>query len=271
MQCFSGQHTKISIVALILLASVPAAFATEKHFEKVKFSLVSLYIRCTTCHTNEAGEGFTIYGQKIADLGKRESVQQRVQTMERRVSDIALNMDPNADRDRIDLDGDGALNWVEILCQTDPSDPKSVPPLPKNKTDPPTLRFRVESVIDCRLCHTGTSTELSEDHAPHNAFGKALSKLANRLPSSTRRSSRSRGQGRSTESPKKDDILLRVKKLSLSDLDHDKVPNWAEIVAFHHPANREDTPTAEEAKAAKQRILAGIRHKIGFGKAHLAK
>ncbi len=179
-------------IFLLLVATASTAAAKETHFEKVKFELLQLYVKCTTCHTDDKGAGLTKYGQRLSAMGKEAGVQERMRRMERRVSEELAQTEPGAENDRVDIDGDGVLNWVEILCGSDPSDatsmpaksdpaapgspapspavpakpapaepPSSPPPSHSEKDRPqPSLppatfdRARVEAVVDCRLCHT---------------------------------------------------------------------------------------------------------------------
>ncbi|MCC7290507.1 MAG: hypothetical protein IT449_00435 [Phycisphaerales bacterium] len=123
-----GERFRAVGMVLVLVASAGNAGAKETHFEKVKFELLQLYVKCTTCHADDKGAGLTKYGQRLAGMGKETGVQERMRRMERRVSEELAQTEPGAENDRVDIDGDGALNWVEILCGSNPSDAASVPP-----------------------------------------------------------------------------------------------------------------------------------------------
>lgn len=131
------------VICLLLTGGASSATAKETHFEKVKFELLQLYVKCTTCHADDKGAGLTKYGQRLSAMGKEAGVQERMRRMERRVSEELAQTEPGAENDRVDIDGDGVLNWVEILCGSNPSDAASVPaksdiqglaPVPANPT-----------------------------------------------------------------------------------------------------------------------------------------
>lgn len=247
----------------MLLAGTTAA-GKEEHLEKVKFELLALYLRCNTCHLDEKGKDLTLYGKRLNARGTTASLQERVRRQERRVSPTLARMEPGAEDDRVDIDGDGALNWVEILCGTDPSDPKSVPPLEAegDGAAAPSLRKRVEMIVDCRLCHVSVDTTGPEEKAPHNPLGESIAKL-DTPPANTRPGSRAPVPTREPS-----DFLTRFKRIANQDPDRDKARNWDEIATFHAPTDPADLPTQEELKALQALLQSLRRGEAGFGKAH---
>jgi len=286
-------------VALACGPGSASAWAKEDHFEQVKLRLIELNVRCTTCHpaadANPAGDAkpandtkpsgaagpagdaaprvheLTLYGQRLADVGESVPLAERVARMERRLPQILTAEERREAALRVDVDGDGALNWVEILTGFDPSDGKSVPPVGDGATS---LRGRVESVVSCKLCHTADASELRRGDAPHNAFGEVLAALG-KAATPARPGQPAPGRGRPGSAPPAgaeppSDILERLLKVQHLDADRDRARNWDEIASFHHPADPADAPSAEEVKVVRAAAAALKRGAAGFGAVHAA-
>lgn len=266
----------VLVLVLGMVGWTGAARAEEAHLERVKGELIALHVQCTACHADTRGEGLTGYGQRLADMGDAEPLRDRVARMERRVSEVVLSVDPDAERDRVDIDGDGVLNWVELLCGTDPSSAASAPPMARAEAATPTLRERVENVVSCTLCHLGPAAELRKDDAPHNTFGQTLARLAEAstppVPpgrGSPGRTPPSAGPGGAAPASAKPlDIWERIQKIRLHDSDHDKARDGDEIATFHHPADGNDVAAEAEIKALRERLAALRRGETGYGRHH---
>lgn len=256
------RRTAVALGALLLACTI--AVGKEEHLEKVKFELLSHYLKCSDCHVDEKGKDLTLYGKRLNAMGTTSSLRERVRRQERRVSPTLARMEPGAEDDRVDIDGDGALNWVEILCGTDPSDPKSVLPLNAegDAAATPSLRKRLETLVDCRLCHVSVDTTGPEEKAPHNPLGESIAKL-DTPPANTRPGSRTPAPTREPS-----DFLTRFKRIANQDLDRDKVRNWDEIATFHNPTDPADAPTPDELKVLQALLQSIRRGETGFGKAH---
>lgn len=265
----------VAISLMALSVSGALAAAKESYFEKAKFEVLSAYLRCSTCHESESGEGLTGYGRRIAAFGPEETVQNRVRRLERRIPPFRWNLVEEEDRQRVDLDQDGVLNWIEILCGADPADPKSTPAHRASENDPPTLRDRVEAVISCNLCHSEPEDNLGEEHAPHNAFGALIERMKPAAPPG-RPGQRppsgppggSPGSGLNAGDAGDSDFLRRFEAALQMDADKDRVSSGQEIFSFHQPADKDDAPTEDEAKAARDKLLAKRRKEAGFNPAH---
>ena len=256
------------LTGMLLAACASTASAKEEHFEKVKFELLQVYVQCTTCHPDDKGDGLTRYGQRLADMGKATSVQERMRRMERRVSDVIINMDPHAEDDRVDIDGDNVLNWVEILSGTDPSDPSSVPKIKPSDEEPNPIGRRIQTVIDCKLCHTSVDTTGPEDKAPHNPFGESIAKLDAPPPGARPGARPGAGNRAPPAQPQPTDFLKRFRNVANQDLDKDKTRNWEEIATFHAPSDPNDFPTKDEIENLKVREALIRRLQAGFGRQH---
>ncbi len=238
-----------------LLGSAPAA-AKEGHLEDMKLALIETRIRCATCHPDAEGRELTAYGRVIADLGKATSIPDRVREQERRPTDATLKLDAEGERRRTDVDGDGVLNWVEILSGTDPSDAAD-PGNGEKKAETATMRARVEAVVSCALCHVEPDVKpVGADKAPHNPLGEALAGLT---------SSRPGGRPADAAPPP---IMTRFKSVENHDTDKDKARNWLEIATFHSPTDAADTPSDEELKAIRELLREILKPQGGFGRVH---
>ncbi|NOS99237.1 MAG: hypothetical protein HOP29_01265 [Phycisphaerales bacterium] len=231
-------------VASLLLADV----ATGKpiHFEQVKSQLIASRIRCSDCHVSRDDQTLTAYGKLIGDLGAGTPMADRVQEAETSVPTAAPDDVRQKAAGRVDVDGDGILNWVEILAGTNPSQTDSRNP----------SHERIDRVVSCQLCHESASSGGGDgERAPHNAFGKALSGLG----------PKSGGGGNDRANHP---ILPRLKSRERSDTDKDKVKDWDEVLLFYHPADADDVPDAEAVKDAKRADRDRRKGDEGYGKVH---
>ena len=235
--------------AFTVLATGAALLVTQPvtgkpiHFEDLKFTLLEENIRCTDCHGAAGQADLTPYGKKIAELGPERSIQERLREMEATPSLQATEDQLEREAPRIDVDGDGIPNWVEILAGTNPSEPGGL-------TD---HQERIQRVVACTLCHLSVTAfgSTPEERAPHNEFGAALAKLA-----------------RQKSTDENQPILPRLERHRAKDTDRDKARDWDEITIFHHPAGADDTPAAEAIKAYKEMQRQRRKNNDGFGTVH---
>ncbi len=262
-----SRTTGIGLIALIVLIAPwmvsQSVFAKPIHFESLKFELITQNIRCTDCHTDSAGPTLTTYGQHIADEGDDESIQARVRAFEGSPSLTASDEQKQQSSDRIDIDGDGIANWIEILASTSPSAGND-----RNDT-----HSRIERVITCKLCHESVAAfpQPGRERAPHNAFGESL-----KNHDSGKSDRQNRGSGKARRRRKKssdtgDDILIRLKKSRRTDADKDRVKDWDEITTFHHPADKTDTPPRDLVKQLKKHLRSRRNNGAGFEPVHAEK
>jgi hypothetical protein len=244
------------LASVVLTLAAGSAAAKEGHLEDMKLALVETRITCATCHPDPEGRTLTDYGRRIADLGAATSVQERVKEMERRPTEATLKLDAEGERRRTDIDGDGVLNWVEILAGSDPSNAED-PPNRGKSPEFTALRTKIETVVSCALCHVDAEVKpIGADKAPHNPLGEALAKLAAPKP----------GVRPADAAPPP--VMTRFKSLENVDTDKDKARNWHEIVTFHSPTDAADTPTDEELKAVRKMLQDLLKPNGGFGRVH---
>jgi hypothetical protein len=230
-------------VASLLLSG--GAIGKPIHFEQVKSQLIASRIRCADCHVSRDDPTLTAYGKLIGDLGAETPVADRVQETETSIPTTAPDDVRQKAAGRVDVDGDGIPNWVEILAGTNPSQTDSRNP----------SHDRIDRVVSCQLCHESAQSGGGDgDRAPHNAFGKALRGLG---PKSV-------GADDRANHP----ILPRLKSRERSDTDKDKIKDWDEVLLFHHPADAADVPNAEAVKDAKRADRDRRKDDEGFGKVH---
>ncbi len=243
-------------IPLFLFAAVTTLLVCESHakpihFEDLKFELIRQNVRCSDCHSDAEDKPFTRYGQVIADEGATQSIQDRVREVERSLSLTASDEEKADAKNRIDVDGDGVANWIEILAGTDVS----------TAGDRTEQHERIERVIGCTLCHESVAAfpRPGVERAPHNAFGDALE---NPDP---RRAKRRSGNSSDTED---EDILERLKRSRRTDSDKDRIKDWDEVMLFYHPADKDDTPSRDLVKQFKQHLKDRKKNGGGFEPAH---
>jgi hypothetical protein len=245
------------LVWVVVGTAYPAISALGKpvHFESLKLELIRRHITCTSCHVADDDAALVAYGKKIAAMGDDESVPQRVAILENELSRTASADARKRAAGRKDVDGDGILNWVEILAGTSPSEPDE-----RNE-----LHERIERVISCTLCHTSVSDfpVPGREQAPHNAYGNALADAGERKVKRNRKRSKPRDDD-SAAIP----ILPRIKSTRGKDADRDKAKNWIEIQLFRHPADASDTPSSEDIAKVKEAKRKSGKRSSGFGEDH---
>jgi hypothetical protein len=262
MRRMASVYRRGSRLAPVVAALVSAsAHAKEAHFDAVKFRLISEHIRCTHCHVSREDTSFTPYGQKIAELGKTLSVPERVRQLEAEVPAIATDAERAAAQARLDIDGDGVANWIEILSDRDPSVKAPVPAAPADGSVP--LVQQVTALVKCTLCHIRVDAVAGpgKSRAPHNPFGKSLTEF-------DAKGRRVRGTAAKQADAEDVNILKRLDAVANEDADRDEVPNWTEVRTFHHPADAADKPAAVEIKALRQNEAERRKQDEGFGKIH---
>lgn len=230
---------------------MPVALASGKpiHFEQVKAQLIASRIRCTDCHVGREDSMLTAYGKLIGEQGSDLPLTDRVQEIESSVPATAPDDVRQKAAGRVDLDGDGILNWVEILAGTNPSQTDS-----RNA-----MHDRIDRVVGCQLCHESVASGGNAgERAPHNAFGEALKGLSPKSGG---------GGGERANHP----ILPRLKSREKADTDKDKVKDWDEILLFSHPADAADAPHADSVKEFKRADRDRRKADEGYGKIHDAK
>ncbi|HEY3244605.1 MAG TPA: hypothetical protein VGM03_14790, partial [Phycisphaerae bacterium] len=245
-------------------AVLPSAMVRgmEAHFEAVKFKLLGEHIRCTHCHASRDDTTLTLYGQKIAELGKDLSVPERVRRHEREIPANANAAERAAAQARLDVDGDGVPNWIEILSGRDPSVKEPGPEGAAAEGAAPPVE-RVTSLMKCTLCHIRVDAVAGpgKSRAPHNAFGKSLTEF-------DAKGHRLHGAAAKQADAEDVEILKRLDLIANEDADADQFPNWTEIRTFHHPADAADKPTPAEIKALRQNEAQRRKQDEGFGKVH---
>lgn len=282
--------------------------AVEEHLEDMKLAVIETRISCATCHPDAEHAKLTTYGQRISDLGTSLSVQQRVKAMERRPSEVNLRENPEKEKARIDVDGDGTLNWVEILCGSDPSDPDSTPHSLRNP-DGATSDHHISPGSDSTATTAARASganaggkdradtkkpkptddeasieiQLPDPEVVERIINCGLCHTSNHVEpvgddkgphnklgdALEKLAERGRKPG---ESP--DDhppIMGRFKRQRMRDTDRDKARNWIEIITFHSPTDANDKPSEAEESAMKTHLREIRRGKAGFGREHREK
>ncbi len=242
-------RTNTVLTTTLLLAFSASANAKPIHYEDLKLMLVEQNIACTTCHTAPDSPELTAYGQRIAAVGTDESMHDRVKTVEMSLSQTATEEERTSEESRMDVDGDGLANWIEILAGTDPS----------SKSEKNELHARIENTVNCHLCHESVNRFAGnrEDRAPHNAFGKTLRAK--------------KRKGRRNDGKRSKSIVQRIAKTRTKDTDRDGIKDLDEIITFHHPADKTDTPEKNAVKTARKRVKTRRKPKDIYGKIHTRK
>jgi len=257
---WAAQHRRrgwLFMGGAFLVSSVFAADAVtarEPYLQRLKLRLAMEQIRCVDCHVSSASEELNAYGREIARHGDKDApFFDRWLEAEEPVSSIDDEAAQKKAKQRLDVDGDGVPNWVELLAGSSPAEKKSVPPQPEKERVTP-MAERITEAIDCRLCHIRTDAPAGDgrSRAPHNAFGVELARLGEllekrRLPRST-----AEARGDTDYEPAPAHILARLAHLEKRDADHDGVRNWDEIRLYHHPAERDDRPDREKIRALRE-------------------
>jgi hypothetical protein len=234
----------------------------EAHFEAVKFKLLGEHIRCTHCHASRDDTTLTLYGQKIAEMGKAWSVPERVRRHEKEIPANANETEHAAGQSRLDVDGDGVPNWIEILSDHDPSVKETVAEGAAADSGAPPVE-RVTALMKCTLCHIRVDAVAGpgKSRAPHNAFGKSLTEF-------DAKGHRLHGAAAKQADAEDVEVLKRLDLIANEDADGDQAPNWTEIRTFHHPADATDKPTPAEIKALRQSEAERRKQDESFGKIH---
>jgi hypothetical protein len=248
-----------ALIAAVWCVVACAAAAKETHFEEVKFRLVSEQIRCTHCHVGRDDLELTVYGRKIAELGKDKTVQDRVREMEAEVAVTASDQERDEAKSRTDVDADGVANWIEMLSGRDPS--------AADETSPPVDGFptveRVSTFVQCTICHIRVDAVAGpgKSRAPHNAFGKTLTEF-------DARGKRLRGKAIEKADAEDVDFAQRLDVIAKEDADLDSATNWDEISTLHSPFDKSDRPNSDETKAMRQDQADRRKSDEGFGQFH---
>lgn len=223
------------------LCATPA-WAKEKHLEQVRVLLMAESAKCTSCHTAVSGKELNLYGRKLSDLGRSESMADRMLKLEAEPPVEAKGEARKKALAARDADGDGVANWVEILAGTNPGDPNQAPI--KATVD------KLEKVVSCTMCHVsvnGPGEGLAAN--PHNDMGKALATTV--LPKKGEK--RPVGAEAIREAAERVPILARLVKIKNKKPRKGNATYWERLLLRVPPADEGVQPGAKELAELKRR------------------
>ncbi len=233
----------VLVVIAFVFAFPSRARAKEKHFEQVRAFLISKTARCTSCHIEAQSGKLNAYGERIAGLPHDDPLADRIAALESEPSGMADEQERRRAEKNRDVDGDGVLNWIEILAETNPADKDDKPAVDRVK--------HIEAVISCKLCHRATNLPGEGLAAnPHNEFGELLSTTY------VKRSGRKNPRGPDAEraAAERTQILTRLSLVRKNRPKKSKATYWQKIRLLHGPADPDDNPSREELRSFKKQI-----------------
>jgi hypothetical protein len=225
-----------------LAGFVAPAEAKPKYLDEVRATLVSKAARCTTCHTADDGAALNAYGDVLGTMGKERPLGDRVlENAAMRPAGQAEDGTPTWPREA-DVDEDGALNWVEVLAGTGPSDKSAAP-------DAATTQRISMTVVRCNICHeqVGIPGKRGLEANPHNELGKLLLKTFK----SEKGQPRPTGAKEISEAAMKTPILARLTLAKTRKPKGSEASYWEKLRLGHLPADTQDNPTSEEVEQFK--------------------
>lgn len=232
------RKSPVLVVVALAFAVPPRAGAKEKHFEQVRAYLISKAARCTSCHVGAQSGELNAYGQRISALPNDDPLADRIAAIESEPSAAAGDDERREAEKNRDVDGDGVLNWIEVLADTNPADAKDKPA--------PETALRIETVISCKLCHRATNLPGEGLAAnPHNELGDLLSKTYVKRS----RAANPRSPDEARAAAERVPILTRLSMIRKKRPKKSRATYWHKIRLIHGPADSDDNPSREELQS----------------------
>mgnify|MGYP002623643661 CR=1 FL=1 len=264
LQLTTTMRILLFLPVLAALIVVEAADAKPAYYQRVKLRLLMENVRCQHCHVTSDSDALNDYGKMISGVKKKDAAFfERWLEAEREPSALDDEKEVKEAERRLDVDGDGVQNWIEILAGSDPANAE-VKPDPAGSRSAPPISERIAELISCKLCHIRTDAPAGpgRSRAPHNLFGIELAKLNEEDPTSDSKA-RTGGWNRAADQPA--DILLRLESIGRHDADRDRISNWDEIRLFHHPGDRKDRPNRMAVNTLRAAERSGRPKDAGLG------
>ncbi len=232
-----------SLIPAIVLCAPSIAWAKLEHYERVRVLLMQEKARCTSCHVTPQASSLNNYGDALAKLGKAEPLAERMRLLDQEPRDSDSPAQRDKSRRLQDVDGDGVANWIELIAGANPGDAKDKPTAES--------RERVQRVVACGMCHTGTnlpgSTPLESN--PHNELGRLLARTIE--PKDAARIGKDSSALR--EAAEIVPILRRFRLTAMKPTGSGKPNAWDKLVLLYSPGDASATPTKAEMTDLRER------------------